>query len=227
MADRRAFTLIELLVVIAIIGLLVGLLLPAVQYSREAARRTHCASSMKQLGLAVLTFTDIHEGRYPFTVHAGTDKSWVFTLAPFLEDVNSIRICPDDLTGSDRLHSDPPGTSYVINEYIANPKVKGSVTNINKVQETQRLLMVFEGSDQRAIDITTEHVHCSTWYTPLKIAKGTVWQYMTAEIQPDRHSDTANYLYGDGHVATIHQQTIKEWVDQDIAQGTNFAKPAK
>ena len=96
---RQAFTLVELLVVIAIIGILMGLLLPAIQAAREAARRMSCASNMRQLGLGIAQFTNVHEGNFPFTYHAGNKQTWIVTLAPFLENVDAVRLCPDDPLG--------------------------------------------------------------------------------------------------------------------------------
>ncbi|MEO1973198.1 MAG: DUF1559 domain-containing protein [Pirellulaceae bacterium] len=82
--NRRAFTLVELLVVIAIIGVLVALLLPAVQAAREAARRTSCMNNLKQLGIAIQNYHD-STGKLPLQNLANPAKGWGYFLLPFIE----------------------------------------------------------------------------------------------------------------------------------------------
>ena len=90
MKTNHAFTLVELLVVIAVIGMLIALLLPAVQAARDAARRMTCANNLKQLGLAVLNYENTRQTFSAATnnlnISASNIFNWAVTSLPFLEN---------------------------------------------------------------------------------------------------------------------------------------------
>lgn len=86
-AKGRGFTLVELLVVIAIIGVLIALLLPAVQMARESARRTHCLNNLKQIGLGMHNYHDVNGGLPPGRARLDY-LTWPVLIMPFIEEEN-------------------------------------------------------------------------------------------------------------------------------------------
>ena len=86
--DRLGFTLVELLVVIAIIGILIGMLLPAVQQVREAARRAACANHLKQVGLAIHNYESAVQAIPASRINRSGGVAWTVQILPFIEAQN-------------------------------------------------------------------------------------------------------------------------------------------
>jgi len=227
---RRGFTLIELLVVLAIIALLAGLLLPALASARSRALRASCQSNLHQMGLGIQMYTDDHRGLFPETTHdtTETNRSWIFTLRPYLAGTDRVRLCPSDPFRAARLTNF--ASSYVPNEYVAVDardgfgRVLESFRNLNALRSPADTVTVFESADDpESLSVHADHTHSRNWH------KG--WPAVLEDIQPDRHRSggtsadhtrgSANYLYACGHVLPLTARSVKERVDR----GENIARP--
>jgi prepilin-type N-terminal cleavage/methylation domain-containing protein len=128
MRARRAFTLIELLVVIAIIGLLVAIVVPTVGKARVHARRSACASNLRQVGIALRIYLNINNDVMPFASYMpsvgpspldGPDPIYVADVVkPHACEQGLIFKCPDDVTGNER-EAPNQGKTYFQTEHTS------------------------------------------------------------------------------------------------------------
>lgn len=145
---RRGFTLVELLVVIAIIGILVALLLPAIQAAREAARRTQCTNHLKQLGLGMIQHAETH-GHLPTAGWLGSwvgdpDRGfderqpggWIYNILPFIEE-QQVHDMGTGLNANQKLAVFQTRESIAIS-YMNCPSRRASIPYPNGVPQTPR-----------------------------------------------------------------------------------------
>src|SRR5690606_11874907 len=152
---------------------------------------TQCANNLKQIGLAVHQFANLHNGDFPKVWHESEkEESWIFTLAPHLESVDEIRICPDDPLFRERLEAKE--SSYVFNSYLvlctrSKPGKDESIRNLYKLPQTHRTMMVFEAT--AAAVFTFDHVDAHYWFSEENLKYNSenqaVWKAVRGEVAVD------------------------------------------
>lgn len=216
--QRGGFTILELLAVCAVLAVLAGFLIPAVARSKMRANQAACLSNQRQIGLAILLYAGDHDGTLPQSTHTTgrrrVEESWIFTLAPYLDDIDKVRICPADSAQRQQNIRKLQATSYVVNDLVFDDP---TFFRMVAIPSPSRTILTAILSENRAPSTTGDHIHGAEW---------TSWKNALEDIEPDRHrpgarstdrlEGSANYLFADGHAETISAKAFKKYFDDGI-----------
>lgn len=231
---RVGFTLIELLVVIAIIAILAAILFPVFAKAREKARQSSCQSNLKQIGLALMQYSQDYDERFPLAGN-GTDdaniavtvsgwRGWVSnTIAPYVKNTQ-LFACPSDSTNNYNVSvtTIPSGdsrfyrVSYGFNYSALGNGTTASATNVPGAGGMMSALV-------RPAEL------CVMWDSQNRWSDGTnCWSRDIAQAIANndtygqRHNSQANFLFADGHAKThkfsqLRYRNLANMADNDAA----------
>lgn len=218
---RRAFTLIELLVVIAIISILASILFPVFARARENARRTSCASNMKQLGLALMQYTQDYDEKLPHR-RIVNGEGWDTLVLPYVK-TKAIFRCPSAPS--------PKGNALLVgNVYhpvYALPSDNGlyplqkviyhsNGLALSVIQEPSRTWMVIESgwgtSDNPASQFAINGYGWSAVDFVSGVPSGSGPEVYGTYFHHSRHLEGSNVTFADGHVKWIKSGDGKNWI---------------
>ena len=225
-SKKRGFTLIELLVVIAIIAILAAILFPAFAKARESARRITCVNNLKQIGTAIMQYTQEFDEKLPpaSLVLNGNDVIWPEMIKPYLQDA-AVYKCPSNTSTAYLTAVNSPLNTY-INHYQANGgEIDGSAllgTNGTAPMNNNRGAALSEIKSPTKLILIAEHAGNILFPWNGTNANNLIFQ---------GHLGTTNFLFSDGHVKsmrpTLTVQGTNMWATDDTVNpttGTIFAR---
>lgn len=212
----RGFTLVEILVVVSIIALMAAILMPVFLQARDSARRNGCASNQRQIGVALLTYSDDYGGFLPpsaITIsYTGETRTWDQLLMPYIQDVRIFK-CPSD------IQKRPTGAlprSYALNDQMAvSVTLVGGSSNAGKdvplgrVPAPQSYVCVSELQSYSGIMNTIGEPRLQL---RTLTSRPTYSQYYHSQNSGN------NFLFFDGHVKYFLQDQGEEYLNYSFAQ---------
>lgn len=236
MSRKSAFSLIELLVVIGIIGVLIGLVMPVLQQSRQRAQATVCASNLRQLAQATAIYAqDDPHGRYPISsfpvlpqqlLVMDPNNSWVYTMKSYV-DTHALAVCPSDASVHWQIEKPYlPGrlreVSYGVNVLVTHecdifplwepsPPFPG---NTNKIEQPSRVIGYGEIHETN-IGAVGDMITPANWggYTTSIIpgqprSPANMDSQFRYHVASTRHNNKPQWSYLDGHVAGQSREEV-------------------
>jgi len=210
-AAHNGFTLVELLVVISIIGLLMGLLLPAMNKARAQAHRITCMSNMRQIGIALQGYTSDNRDRLPPSSCHTSDPNeyWLRLLTRYMRETLVFR-CAADKSKSfidwnrpiDEQPENARWSSFALNALL-DPlctRYQGRYNFITAIRKPHYCIFVAESPSSWT---KYDHIHPEQWFYNIQLAKG--------QVAWDRHLVKSNYLFVDGHCGNLKIEQTYSW----------------